>query len=52
MQFSIQKPHFFDKPKILQKHSFDTLWHYLCFYNGKKHCKTGEKQQKKTWTSF
>ena len=21
----------FDKPKILQKHYFDTLWHYLCF---------------------
>ena len=30
MQFSFENL-IFDKPKILQKHYFDTLWHYLCF---------------------
>ena len=52
MQFSKKKPHFW-KPKILQKHYFDTLWHYLCYKKSQKNTiKLGKKQQKKTWTSF
>ena len=52
MQFSFRKPHFW-QPKILQKHYFDTLWHYLCYKKSqKKHYKKGEKQQKKNLDQF
>ena len=33
----------FDILKILQKHYFGTMWHYLCFLSmPKKHYKNGE----------
>ena len=52
MQFSFENL-IFDIPKILQKHYFGTMWHYLCF---QKYPKTLYKREKnseeKTWTSF
>ena len=37
----------FDIPKILQKHYFGTMWHYLCFQKYQKHYKIGESSGKK-----
>ena len=52
MQFSFRKPHFW-QPKILQKHYFDTLWHYLCYKKKpKNHYKTGEQTAKKNLDQF
>ena len=45
MQFSFRKPHFW-LPKILQKHYFDTLWHYMCYKKSQKYYKTGENSKK------
>ena len=37
----------FDIPKILQKHYFCTMWHYLCFQKcPKKHYKNGKTMKK------
>ena len=43
----------FDIPKILQKHYFGTMWHYLCSQTYPKNTiKMGKDSEKKTWTSF
>ena len=51
MQFSFRKPHF-DIPQILQKHNFDTVALFVFSKIPKKPLQIGEKQWKKTWTSF